>query len=69
MFDDDRYFAVEVAYAKAIPDDICMQITARNHGAEPAPLHVLPQLWFRNVWSWGTTDESHAVAPHLRGEP
>ena len=24
-----------------------------NRGPEPAPLHILPQLWFRNTWSWG----------------
>jgi len=66
VFDDGRFFAVEVSYAKQDPDDICMRITARNHGDRPAPLHLLPQLWFRNVWSWGHTDEGHAVAPRLR---
>jgi hypothetical protein len=24
-----------------------------NRGEEDAPLHLLPQLWFRNTWSWG----------------
>ena len=24
-----------------------------NRGRDPATLHVLPTLWFRNVWSWG----------------
>ncbi len=66
IFDDGRYFAVEVAYAKHDPDDICMRITARNHGADPAPLHLLPQLWFRNIWSWGHTDGAHAVPPRLQ---
>ncbi len=66
VFDDGRFFSVEVDYAKRDPDDVCMRITARNHGDRPAPLHLLPQLWFRNVWSWGNPDEAHAVAPRLQ---
>lgn len=53
VFDDDRYFDVYVEYAKAGPHDILMQITAHNRGAEDTPLHILPQLWFKNEWSWG----------------
>ena len=48
-----RYFDVFVDYAKASEDDILCRITAYNRGPEPAPLHILPQLWFRNTWSWG----------------
>jgi hypothetical protein len=40
-------------YAKAGEEDILIKITVYNRGPEPAPLHVLPQLWFRNTWSWG----------------
>ncbi len=50
VFDDDRYFDVEVEYAKAGPDDLLMRVTAHNRGPEPAPLHLLPTLWFRNTW-------------------
>lgn len=53
VFDDDRYFDVFVEYAKAGPHDILMQVTAHNRGPQDAPLHILPQLWFRNEWSWG----------------
>src|SRR5438132_1383906 len=52
VFDDDRYFDVFVEYAKATPDDILIRITAANRGAGPAPLHVLPTLWYRNRWTW-----------------
>ena len=52
VFDDDRYFDVEVEYAKAAPDDILMLITVHNRGPDDAALHVLPHLWFRNTWSW-----------------
>src|SRR5262249_8533711 len=51
VFDDNRYFDVFVEYAKAGPDDIVIRITAANRGPEPASLHVLPTLWFRNTWS------------------
>ena len=53
VFDDDRYFDVVVEYAKAAPDDILMLVTAHNRGPDPATLHLLPTLWFRNTWSWG----------------
>ena len=53
IFDEDRYFDVIVEYAKAAADDILMQVTAYNRGPDPATLHLLPTLWFRNTWSWG----------------
>ncbi len=53
IFDQDRYFDVFVEYAKASPDDICIRIEAFNRGPDAAELHLLPHLWFRNIWSWG----------------
>jgi hypothetical protein len=50
VFGGDRYFDVEVEYAKASPEDVLIRITAINRGAKAAPLHVLPTLWFRNTW-------------------
>jgi len=61
-FDRDRYFDVFVEYAKATAEDILVQITVCNRGPEPATLHVLPTLWFRNAWSWG----GQAPRPELR---
>ena len=52
VFDDDRYFDVFIEYAKAGEDDILMQVTVENRGPDRAELVVLPQLWFRNTWSW-----------------
>src|SRR5437667_1797547 len=52
VFEEDRYFDVFVEYAKAAPDDILMRVTAHNRGPDPAALHLLPQVWFRNTWSW-----------------
>ena len=53
VFADDRFWAVTVEYAKAGPTDMCVRITAANRGPDPAILHLLPTLWFRNTWSWG----------------
>jgi hypothetical protein len=52
VFNDNRYFDVEVEYAKAAPEDICIRIQAYNRGPKIAPLHILPQFWFRNTWAW-----------------
>ncbi len=52
VFDDNRYFDVFVEYAQAAPEDILMRISAVNLAAEEAVLHILPQLCFRNTWSW-----------------
>ena len=52
IFSENRYFDVEVEYAKASPTDLVIRITATNRGPEVAPLHILPTLWFRNTWAW-----------------
>ena len=54
VFDGDRYFDVFVEYAKDGPEDVCVRIRAINRGPLPAPLHLLPHLWFRNTWAWST---------------
>ena len=51
-FDDDKYWIVEVVYAKANADDLLMTITVTNAGPDADTLHVLPTAWFRNTWSW-----------------
>jgi hypothetical protein len=52
VFDEDRYSDVFVEYAKGDPEDVLIKITVHNRGAKAAQLHVLPTLWYRNVWSW-----------------
>ncbi len=67
IFDDQRYFDVFIEYAKAAPDDVLIQITIANRGPEAAGIHVLPQLWFRNTWSWGNSSLPKAqLRPQLR---
>jgi hypothetical protein len=61
VFDSDRYWDIFVEYAKADVDDIHIRIRVVNRGPDPAVLHLLPSIWFRNVWNW-TPD---AVRPSL----
>jgi hypothetical protein len=53
VFDDDRYFDVQVEYAKGGVEDILCRIQVSNRGPEAARLRLLPTIWFRNTWSWG----------------
>jgi len=53
IFADDRYFVITADYAKAAPDAYAIRIAVENAGPDPATLHVLPHLWFRDMWSWG----------------
>jgi hypothetical protein len=65
VFDDQRYFDVFVEYAKASSEDILIRIKVCNRGPEPAQLHLLPTLWFRNTWSWGREGEDYWAKPRL----
>ena len=53
-------------YAKASPNDILIRLRIDNRGPEPWTLHVLPTIWFRNVWSWGRTGEGYTPEPAIR---
>ncbi len=69
IFDHDRYFDIFVEYAKHDADDILARVTVINRGPDPATLHLLPTVWFRNTWSWGygtprpelTRYDSHSI--------
>jgi hypothetical protein len=52
IFDQDRYFDIFTEYAKADPNDILIRVTVVNRASQPATLHLLPTLWFRNTWTW-----------------
>ena len=65
VFDENRYFDVQVEYAKRAPDDLLILITVSNRGPEAARVRILPTLWFRNTWSWG----SGAPRPMLQAAP
>jgi hypothetical protein len=62
VFDASRYFDIFIEYAKASPEDTCIKIEVFNRGDQPAPFHLLGQLWFRNQWSW---KETRSPAPKI----
>ena len=57
----NRYFDVQVEYAKATPEDFFCRITVTNRGPDAAPVHVLPQLWYRNTWSWNPEESAPRI--------
>jgi len=65
IFEDSRYFDVYVEYAKQSPEDILIQVHVLNRGPETKTLHLLPTLWFRNIWSWN----HHQAKPVLQQLP
>ena len=67
IFNEDKYFDVFVEYAKAAPEDLLICITVYNRGPEDAILHLLPQLWFRNTWSWGLDGHKPNLAVSQKG--
>jgi len=61
VFDEDRYWVVEVHYAKADPTDLLMTVEVTNAGPDADVVHVLPTVWFRNTWSWDPTAATPAL--------
>ncbi|MBL8211549.1 MAG: glucosidase [Bryobacterales bacterium] len=61
VFAGDRYWDIFVEYAKADLDDIAIRIRIINRGPDSATLHLIPQLWFRNTWSWGYHRERPSI--------
>jgi hypothetical protein len=57
LFEGNRYFDIEAEYAKADPEDLFIRVVVHNRGPAPAPIHVLPTIWFRNTWSWQPEQE------------
>jgi len=67
VLDAGSYFDIVAEYAKATPDDLSITLSVTNCSKRSATLHVLPTLWFRNVWSWGIDDprsEQPALTRH-----
>jgi hypothetical protein len=61
IFNEDRYFDIVIEYAKLNPEDFCIRIEAFNRGPQAAPLHILPHIWYRNIWSWSGQPEPEPI--------
>ena len=68
IFDEGNYFDVVQEVAKRSPEDLLWRITITNHSKQASDIHVLPQLWFRNVWTSNNDHEAPVVKPHLKLE-
>ena len=53
LLNEGRYFDVKAEYSKSSANNVLGRYTITNNGPEAATIHVLPTVWFRNVWSWG----------------
>ncbi|HTS89860.1 MAG TPA: hypothetical protein VMG41_15305 [Gemmatimonadales bacterium] len=62
VFEGNRYFDMEVEYAKADAEDLLIEVRITNRGPEAAECHLLPTLWFRNTWAWGYSDRKPSVS-------
>jgi hypothetical protein len=65
IFEEDRYWDIVIETAKETddPEELLFRVTAWNRGPEPAPLHIIPHVWFRNCWAWGheTADKKPSI--------
>jgi hypothetical protein len=61
IFKEDNYWDIQIEFAKADEEDICIKLTAYNQSAETATLTVLPTLWFRNRWMFGLFDKKPSI--------
>ncbi|MEM7473878.1 MAG: glucosidase [Planctomycetota bacterium] len=66
VFDEERYFDCQIEYTKNAADDILIRLTVTNHGPEASTIHVLPQWWFRNTWTWDCTHEGCTPKPSMK---
>ncbi|MEM7791899.1 MAG: glucosidase, partial [Verrucomicrobiota bacterium] len=66
LFDEGRYFDLQVEYAKASPNDLLIRYRVTNHGPDAAPIHILPTVWYRNTWAWGCEHEGCTPKPSMR---
>ncbi|KAL6793560.1 family 63 glycoside hydrolase [Trichoderma sp. SZMC 28013] len=68
VFDEDRYWDIFIETAKETddPDELLFRVTAWNRGPDPAPLHIVPHVWFRNTWTWGREpdEKKPSIAAH-----
>lgn len=67
VFDENRYFDIFIEMAKdgENSEELLFRVTAYNRGPESAPLHIIPQVWFRNTWDWGIPEEKDHPKPQL----
>ncbi len=66
VLNGENYFDCEFEYAKQSSDDILIKATITNRGTKSAELHVVPQWWYRNTWTWDCTHEGCTPKPSMK---
>ena len=66
VWDENRYFDINMFMAKAKTDDLLFEYRIKNRGPEKSEIHVLPSVWFRNTWVWGCRHEGCTPKPHIK---
>ena len=61
VFDQDEYFDINITYAKENSQDIYIKIDITNRNKKPAPITVLPTLWFYNRWANNPTEGKPSI--------
>ncbi len=61
IFSSCDYFDINITYAKISSEDFCVKIEAFNRSNEERELHVIPQMWFRNQWSFSSSDQKPEI--------
>ncbi|GME85068.1 unnamed protein product [Ambrosiozyma monospora] len=69
-FKDNNYFDIvfEMAKDEEDPEEISFRITAYNRSQFSAPLHIIPQIFYRNTWGWNLEEEKDKPKPKLSQE-
>ncbi len=62
ILDENRYFEIEITYAKMNEETVVARASITNRGPEAASIWVLPHLWFRNKWSWRDGSEMPSIS-------
>jgi hypothetical protein len=61
VFDQDEYFDINITYAKENSQDFYIKIDITNRNKKPAPITVLPTLWFYNRWANNPTEGKPSI--------
>ncbi|CCE64407.1 hypothetical protein TPHA_0H02030 [Tetrapisispora phaffii CBS 4417] len=67
--DDNKYYDVffEMAKDDKNPDELNFRITVHNRSEKDSgELYVIPQIFFRNTWAWGTKHNKYKKKPILK---
>ena len=52
IFSNKQYFDILVEYAKDDFNEILVKVSVTNKSSDPAPIDIVPLVYFRNTWAW-----------------